>query len=101
VIPTGVAKFRQAVLGTLESEQDKLTPLSPERLWQLVEECAALEQPLADDQEQREALATTHPEWQRLRTIPGSGPLTATALVAAVSEASAGKNGRILLVNPS
>src|SRR5262249_34482557 len=46
------------------------------------------------DQENRAALATTHPEWQRLMTIPGIGPLTATALVAAVSEASACKNGR-------
>ena len=27
VIPKGVAKFRQAVVGKLESEQDKLTPL--------------------------------------------------------------------------
>src|SRR5437879_6096434 len=94
VIPTGVAKFRQAVIGTLESEKDKLTSLSQEMFWKLVEAFAGVETQLAYDQEKREALATTHPECQRLMTIPGIGPLSATALVAAVSDASAFKNGR-------
>src|ERR671932_2855336 len=94
VIPKGVAKFRQAVVEKLESEQDKLTPLSQEMFWKLVEEFAALEKQLAYYQEKLEALATTHPECQRLMTIPGIGPLTATALVAAISDASAFKNGR-------
>jgi len=74
VIPKGVAKFRQAVVGKLESEKDKLTPLSQEMFWKLVEEFAALEKQLAYDQEKLEALATTHPECQRLMTIPGIGP---------------------------
>src|SRR5215510_2024004 len=43
VMPKGVAKFRQAVVGKLESEKDKLTPLSQEMFWKLVEEFAALE----------------------------------------------------------
>jgi transposase len=94
VIPKGVSKFRQAVVGILESEQDKLTPLSQEMFWKLVDEFAALEKQLAYYQEKLEALATTHPECQRLMTIPGIGPLTATALIAAVSDASAFKNGR-------
>jgi transposase len=94
VMPKGVAKFRQAVVGKLESEKDKLTPLSQEMFWKLVEEFAALEAQLAYYQEKLEALAQTHPECQRLMTIPGIGPLTATALVAAVSDASAFKNGR-------
>jgi transposase len=47
VIPTGVAKFRQAVAEKLESEQDKLTPLGQEMLWRLVKECAILEEHIA------------------------------------------------------
>ena len=62
--------------------------------WKLVDEFAALAKQLAYDQEKLETLATTHPECRRLMTIPGIGPLTATALVAAVSDASAFKNGR-------
>jgi len=53
-----------------------------------------LEKQLAYSQEKREALATTPPECQRLRTIPGSGPSTATALVAAVGAMRVFKNGR-------
>jgi transposase len=94
VLPKGGAKFRPAVVDTLESAQGKLTALSQEMLWTLVEACVALEQPLASSQEKREALATTPPEWQRLRTIPGSGPLTATALVAAGGDMGGCKTGR-------
>jgi transposase len=94
VMPKGVATFRQAVVGKLEAEKDKRTPLSQEMVWKLVEEFAALEAQLAYDQEKLEALAQTHPACQRLMTIPGIGPFTATALVAAVSDASAFKNGR-------
>src|SRR6266850_5050557 len=94
VMPKGVSKFRQAVVGKLESEKDKLTPLSQEMFWKLVDEFAALEEQLAYYQEKLETVATTHPECRRLMTIPGIGPLTATALLAAVSDASAFKNGR-------
>jgi transposase len=86
VMPTGVAKFRQAVVEKLEAEKDKLTPLSQEMFGKLVEEFAALEKQLAYYQEKLEALATMHPESQRLMTIPGIGPITATALVAAVGD---------------
>ena len=74
VMPKGVAKFRQAVVGKLEAEKDKRTPLSQELLWQLVEACAALEAQLAYDQAKLDTLAQTHPACQRLRTIPGLGP---------------------------
>jgi transposase len=73
-MPKGGSKFRQAVVGKLESAKDKLTPLSQEMLWKLVEEFAALEEQLAYDQKKLEALATTHPACQRLMTIPGIGP---------------------------
>ena len=94
VMPKGVAKFRQTVGAKLESEQDKLTPLSQEMFGKLLEEFAALEKQIAYYQAKLDTLATTHPECQRLMTIPGIGPVRATALVAAVSDASAFKNGR-------
>ena len=94
MIPTRVAKFRQAVVGELESDKDKLTPLSHELFWKLVDECALLEQQLASDQEKLDTVATTPPACQRLMTIPGIGPFTATALVAAIRAACAFKNGR-------
>jgi transposase len=47
VVPKGVAKFRQAVIEKLASEQDKLTSLSQEMFGKLVEEFAALEKQIA------------------------------------------------------
>jgi hypothetical protein len=73
-MPTGVAKFRQTVVGTRASAKAKLTPLSQTMLWKLVEEFAALEAPLASYQAPLDPLAPTQPAGQRLRTIPGLGP---------------------------
>jgi transposase len=94
VLPKGIAQFRQALLSTLEQEQAKLTELSRNVFRQLHEEWLALEQRLAYDNEQLEAICQADPACQRLLTIPGVGPLTATALVAAVSDATHFKNGR-------
>jgi transposase len=44
--------------------------------------------------EQLEAVCQAHPVCQRLLTIPGMGPLTATALVVAVRDLTPFKNGR-------
>jgi transposase len=41
VMPKGVAKFRQAVVGKLEADKDKLTPLSQEMFGKLVVELVA------------------------------------------------------------
>jgi hypothetical protein len=43
VMPTGVSKFRPAVVEQLKSEQDTLTPLHQEMVWKLVQEFATLE----------------------------------------------------------
>jgi transposase len=94
VLPQSVPKFRHAFIATLEAEQTKLTPLSTEIFTQLYEEFGALEQRLAYYSAKLEAISAAHPVCQRLETIPGIGPLTATALVAAVSDTSAFKNGR-------
>jgi transposase len=94
VLPQSVTKFRHAFIATLEAEQTKLTPLSTEIFTQLYEEFGALEKRLAYYSAKLEAISAAHPVCQRLETIPGIGPLTATTLVAAVSDTSAFKNGR-------
>jgi transposase len=94
ILPKGVVKFRQVLLSTLAQEQAKLTELSREMFWPLHEEWLTLEQRLAYDNEKLEAICQAHPVCQRLLTIPGIGRLTATALVAAVSDAAHVKNGR-------
>ena len=44
--------------------------------------------------EKLQALARAHPVCQRVQAIPGIGPLTATAILAAVPDATHVKNGR-------
>jgi transposase len=94
VLPQGVAQFRKTLVSTLEAEQTKLTPLGQELFHKLLDELGRLAAEVASYQAQLEALAHTHPVCQRLLTLPGIGPLTATALLAAVGDAQRFKNGR-------
>jgi transposase len=96
VLPQGVTKFRQGLLPVLEQERGKLTALGRAIFEQLSAEWRALEERLAYYNKQLESICQAHPVCQRLLTIPGIGPLTATALVAAVNDATHFKNGRQL-----
>jgi len=94
VLPAGVNAFRHALAAKLEAEHAKLTPLSPELFGKRCAECKKVEAAVAYDDEKLQALAATHPESQRLLTMPGIGPITATALIAAVGDMGGFTNGR-------
>jgi transposase len=96
VLPQGITKFRTSVVRQLEDAQAQLTSLSTEVFWHLYEEFLALEKRVAYYDEKLQALARTHPVCQRVQAIPGIGPLTATAILAAVPDATHFKNGRQL-----
>jgi transposase len=96
VLPQGITKFRRLIGERLEADQAQLTPCSRELFQQLYEEFLALEKRLVYYDEKLAAIGQAHPECQRLQTIPGIGPVTATALIAAIGEATQFKNGRQL-----
>jgi transposase len=96
ILPQGLTKFRALIVDKLHAEQAKLTTLSAEVFWHLYDEFRALEKRLEYDDEQLAAIGRAHPECQRLQTIPGIGPVTATALIAAVGDVTQFKNGRHL-----
>jgi transposase len=96
ILPQGITKFRRLIVQTLEAGQAQLTPCSRELFWQLYEEFLALDQRLASYDEKLTARGQAHPECQRLQTIPGIGPVSATALIAAIGDATQFKNGRQL-----
>src|SRR5687767_9681273 len=81
VLPQSIAKFRALIVEKLEADQAKLTPLSTEVFWHLYAEFLALEKRLAYDDEKLTAMGQAHPECQWLQTIPGIGPVSATALI--------------------
>jgi transposase len=94
VLPKGAKAFRQTVVSQLEAEQDKLRALGQEMFHRLFQELVKVEAEVAYYDEKLLWLAETHPECQRLLTIPGIGPITATALIAAVGDVGVFKNGR-------
>jgi transposase len=94
VLPTGVRKFRKAFVAKLEAERSNLTALSHELFAHLFDEFIEVEKRLVYDDEKLTTMGQHHPERQRLLTLPGIGPLTATALVAAVSDVEQFHNGR-------
>jgi transposase len=96
VLPQSLTKFRALIVDTRQEEQVKLTPLSAELFWQLYDEFRALEKRLVYYDEKLAAMGQAHPECQRLQTIPGIGPVSATALLAAIGDATQFKNGRQL-----
>lgn len=93
MLPQGVATFRHPCMATLEAERATLTAMGLEPFRQRSEEFGALDKQLAAYKAKIEAIATAHPVCQRVATSPGVGPLPATAVVAAVSDARACKNG--------
>jgi transposase len=96
VLPQSLAKFRALIVDKLEADQAKLTALSTEVFWQLYDEFLAVEKRLAYYDEKLAAMGQAHPECQRLQTIPGIGPVTATALIAAIGDVTRFTNGRQL-----
>jgi transposase len=96
VLPRRIAKFRALLVEKLEDDQAKLTALSEEVFWHLYEEFLALEKRLAYYDEKLIAIGQAHPACQRLQTIPGIGPVSATPLIAAIGDVTQFKNGRQL-----
>jgi transposase len=96
ILPQSLAKFRALLVEKLQEERAKLTTLSTEVFWHLYDEFLAVEKRLAYYDEQRAAIGQAHPEGQRLQTIPGIGPVTAIALIAAIGDVTQFKNGRQL-----
>jgi transposase len=96
VLPQSIAKFRALLVDKLEEDQAQLTALSTEVFWHLYAELLSVEKRLAYSDEKRAAIGQAHLDCQRLQTIPGIGPVSATALIAAIGDVPQVKNGRQL-----
>ncbi len=82
--------------GILEDAQGELTPDGRALLSELGGELRRLDERVKRFDARIEAVAQADPACRRLQAIPGIGPLTTTALVAAVGDPSAFRNGREL-----
>jgi len=95
-IPAGRANLLKRLPEILEDADNGLTDLFREELFGLYGELRHLDERIAHYDKKIKQIARTDERMQRLQTIPGVGPMIATALLAAIGDIDAFKNGREL-----
>ena len=88
------ARLKDAMPEILEDADANLTPRMRNLISLLWSEWKDLEQQIAAMNAEVEQIASSDPACQRLRQIPGIGPLVATAIVAAIGNGAAFQKGR-------
>ncbi len=95
-IPAGRSNLLKRLPEILEDAENGLTDLFREELFWLYGELRHLDERIAHYDEKIKQIAQADERLQRLQTIPGIGPKIATALLAAIGDIHAFKNGREL-----
>jgi transposase len=92
----GIAKAAQLMRLVEDASDDTLPAKIRQQLQHLVELVRDLHRRLAEIDRELGELAREHPTARRLATIPGVGPITATALVVAIGDIGRFRSGRHL-----
>jgi transposase len=87
-IHQGIGKFRADFPRVLANEENDLTPMMRRTLARLFDDLVELEKRIAEITREIEALASRDDRARRLMTVPGIGPLVATAFVASAGDGS-------------
>jgi transposase len=87
-------RLREAIPEVLENANENLTPRMRNLVAMLWSEWKDLELQIAQMNDEVERIASSDAACQRLRQIPGIGPLVATAIVAAIGNGAAFRKGR-------
>ena len=95
-IHQGAGVFRRDLPRVLGDEENDLTPAMRRMLTELYEDIERLDSRIAAATREIEALAARDDRARRLMTIPGIGPLGATALLAAVGDGAQFRKARDL-----
>ncbi len=93
-IAKGLAQLSRALCTIVDSAPDSERPLWRELFSELREEFCEISDKILKYDKLLCRLSKAHPVCQRLETIPGIGPVTASAIVAAVGRPHDFKNGR-------
>jgi len=94
VIPVGAVRVVPAVTALVEDADSEVPDGLRHTLWEVCQEIGDLERRIKNVEKQLEAMASQIPAYERLRTIPGVGLLTATALLAFVGDVRRFTTGR-------
>jgi len=96
VAPQGLARLREKVLEILSSDQSPVSEVGKSILGSLLEQWSNCNEQLAKMDQHLEKVFEKHEVCRRLVTIPGVGPITATAIVGTVPDIGGFKSGRHL-----
>jgi transposase len=94
VVPQRIANLRKALPWILEDSENELSPMFRGLLGGLRDDFVRLDERVAGYDAKIKGLSEQSQLCKRLMGIPGIGPMSATALVAAVADASVFKTGR-------
>ena len=94
VFAQGPANLRRRMPSLLEDAEENLTPRLRSLLAHLWQEWKQLENDVEQISRAIDSIAEHDPACQRLRQIPGIGPLVSTATVAAIGNGAAFRQGR-------
>lgn len=92
--PKGRARVMDQLPEVLESADHELSAIARSVLWSLYQEAGTLDERLAETERQLEELAAPIAAYQRLRAIPGYGPVISVAFLAAGAGGNQFRNGR-------
>lgn len=94
VLPEHISQLRRGMPLVLEDAENELTAFSRGLFASLYEELLQLDEKIEAMDDQVQGVYRASEPCQRVAAVEGIGPLTATALVAAMSDGKAFKNGR-------
>ena len=94
IIPKGIGQMRKLLPKLLENAGDKLTSMSLECFYNLNRELSDIDEKILFYEIKLKAILKNSQICQRIYTIPGVGPITATAVVSTVTDPFMFKNGR-------
>jgi transposase len=94
VLPQAISRLRRALPEVLEDAENELTVRGRELIASLADELRSLEERIKPYERAIEHASIDSWTCRRLRSIPGIGPIGATAIVATMGDPKAFKNGR-------
>jgi transposase len=94
VLPQAISRLRRALPEVLEDAENELTVQGRALIASLREELCELEERIKPYEQAIERASVDSRTCRRLRSIPGIGPIGATAVVATMGDPKAFKNGR-------